>query len=213
MPIFNAIITNLANAPKASAQLDVSIDTAAGAGAPIDVTVFRSDGTRQDFRILTNDRGFASTAPAQDLFGISGGLTALVQAVTPSGIAAATALLRQKVSGQKIVLGIPPATSSANAALGASTTLSVAIGDIMRGTFLLIGNVTDGQPADVKVFVGSTTTAPRFANPELGVRKVWELALTAAEAQSHLIVQSSVPVVVQLAVDDGKVDEATVVST
>jgi hypothetical protein len=211
--LFHAIIPNLANGPKASAQLDLSMDAAAGEGAPIDVTVFHNDGTRQDFQILTNERGFASTTQVQDLLAGAAGQTVLVQAATPTGIGTATAVLREKFQGQKIILGVPPATTEENTPLTSGTRHTVAIGDVVPGTSLLIGNVTDGQPADVRVFVGSDVFAPRFVNPELGVRKVWEVELTAAEAQSNVIVVSDVPVIVQLVVEDGKkIDEAMVVA-
>jgi hypothetical protein len=44
---FHAVITNFGNAPRPSAHLDVSVDTAALPGGPVDVffDVYKADGT------------------------------------------------------------------------------------------------------------------------------------------------------------------------
>jgi hypothetical protein len=62
---------------------------------------------------------------------------------------------------------------------------------------LLIANVTDGQTADVNVFADPMVGAHVSPTPS----SAWtrrEVPLTAAEAQSHVIVTSSMPVIVQL---------------
>lgn len=213
---FFAIITNLGSAPHDHAQLDVSIDTG-GAGVPTAITfmVFRaSDGTQlASFVVLTNSQGFASSAfaapPNDNLFAVSGGLTALVKATTPLNVPTATAVLRQTVQGAKIILGVPPVT------VLSSTRVSVAIGDLMLGTHLLIANVS-GSPTAVDVFFGTASSpgAGRYKNGALGPNTVFQVDLVPTDANSNVIV-SSTPgnVIVQLAVDNGKVDMATVLPT
>jgi hypothetical protein len=199
--LYNVMIANPWRSRKAYAQLNVGIAGEAGEGAPTYVTVFAPDGSRQDVTILTNAQGFASTVDLGNLFEVSQGQSALVLARPPSGIDS-TATLRQTLDGAAITLGVP-ASRLGDAPLAADVRHAVVVGDLAKRTSLLVGNVTDGQPADVMVFVGSDTSSPHFENHELGVRKVWEVSLTAAEAHSFLIVESSVAVIVQLAVDDG----------
>ena len=209
--VFNAIITKSSSSLNGNAQLDLSLESTNGALTPIAVTVFRADGTRDDFEILTNSNGFATTASTRDLFVAAGSQDALVQARTPGGIENSTAILRQKVGGEKIILGVP-ASTRAGAPLGSGTQFSIALGDVSRTAFLLVANVTDGQPAEVTVHAGSVAFPARFSNPELGVHKVWKVPLSAADARTHIVVRSTVPVIVQLVIDDGKTDQATIVA-
>lgn len=204
---FNAIITGPSRSNN-SAQLDLSLESTNGAGTPIEVTVFRANGTRDDFQIVTNSNGFATTASTMDLFVAAGGQDALVQARTPGGLEYSTAILRQKVGSGKIILAVPAATR-AGAPLGAGTQFSIALGDFSRTASLLVANVTDGQPAEVTVHAGSAVFPARYSNPELGVHKVWKVPLSAADARTHIVVRSTVPVIVQLAID---VDQATIVA-
>jgi hypothetical protein len=209
--VYNAIITKSSNSINGSAQLDLSLESTNGGSTPIDVTVFRADGTRDDFQIVTNANGFATTASTKDLFVAGGGQDALVQARTPSGVESSTAILRQKVGGEKIILGVPAATR-AGEPLGVHTQFAVALGDVSRTATLLIANVTDGLPAEVRVHPGSVALPARYFNPELGVHKIWKVPLSAADARTHIVVHSSVPIIVQFVSDDGKVDEATIVA-
>jgi hypothetical protein len=209
---FNAILSKLGKPISATAQIDVSLESTNGAQTPIDVTVQRADGTRDDFQILTNDDGFATTASTKDLFAAAAGQDALVQIRTPVGVEASTALLRQKLGKEKILVALPVA-QRVGIPVGANTHFSIALGDVGRGSFLLIANVTVGQAAEVSVHVGSGVFPARFTNPELGVYHTWRVPLTAAEARKHVVVRSTVPVSVQLVIDDGKVDEAAIVAS
>jgi hypothetical protein len=218
MSEFYAIINNASNAPRANAQLDVSVDTAATGGAAVNVSFFvyrATDGVQVAlFEIPTNANGFASTAPSQNLFQASGGETALIKAVTPSG-APSMAVLRQRVQGQaKIVLGVPPLRKLDATLLGGGVQFSVAIGDIMSGTALLIANVSS-VAAMVDVFQGTRGVQGqgKYKNPDLQPNAIWRVDLQATDANSNLVIRSTEPMVIQLAVDDGKVDGATLVPT
>src|SRR5207247_8510638 len=100
--------------------------------------------------------------------------------------------------------GRPPVRSADGTPLAAGTYMTVAVGDLEKGTSLLIANASP-SPEEVNVFLG-TTGVPnlRYTNPLLQVNAVWQINLQPADANSHLIVRSSDIVVVQLAVDQGK---------
>src|SRR5688572_28487344 len=108
MAEFHAILTKFGNAPRASAHLDVSFDTNALAGGPVDVQfdVFATDGRSiGQFVVRANANGFASSelapAPNNNLFGLSGGEPALVRVRTPGGGVGATATLHQREQGNR----------------------------------------------------------------------------------------------------------------
>jgi hypothetical protein len=202
---FAVMIANPWSTRKARAQLEVAVSTDAGVGAPTTVDVHAPDGSQHTFSLLSDEQGFASTAELGDLFEVSHGQSALVLAHPPSGIANAVAL-RQTLDGAGVTLGVPPMRLPAATPIPLAADVShyLAVGDLARRTTLLVANVAVGQPADVGIFVGDVRHPPRFSNPEVGVYQVWEVPLTPAEAHSFLIVASSVEIIVQLAVDDGK---------
>jgi hypothetical protein len=89
----------------------------------------------------------------------------------------------------------------------------VAISDIRDGTTLLIANVNLGTDTSAEVTIGNLAAGGRrIVNNQLRAGTIWAVPLEARDANSHVVVRSTggQPLLVQLAVDDGKVDEATV---
>jgi hypothetical protein len=93
-----------------------------------------------------------------------------------------------------------------------STRVAVAVGDLMNGTTLLIANVNTGADTSVEVIIGNISAGGRRIVNDVGAARIWAVPLEPRDANSHVVVRSigGVPILVQLAVDDGKVDEATV---
>jgi hypothetical protein len=213
---FFAIITNINSAPKAFGHIDVSFPPAF-AGMPVTFNVFdpstgvEMTSTGSGFTNNVNANGFA-TSQGTNLFTISQTKTALVKASTPDtpGLSTSTAVLRQRVqSGGKIILGVPATTKPDGTPLQCGTRVAAAVGDFMQGVYLLIANVSS-LPVDISIDVGAATAKYQTTTP-LPANAVWTLALVAADANSHVVVNAAGgSVLVQLAIDDGKLDEASV---
>jgi hypothetical protein len=223
MADFYAVIVNLANAPKASAHLDVSINANLTGGQPVPVTYTVYSATTGvpvvQFEVNTVNNFVSNTlaaAPNNNLFTLSGTQTALVHAQTPSpqGVSSTNGVLIQRAAGAgKIVLGVPPVLGANGTALQGGTLIPVAVGDLMTGTYLFIANIS-GQTQAVDVFRG-TQGAPGagvYSNGQLPPNGVWQVQLQAGDAKQHIVIASTGNVMAQLAVDDGtKVDVAMLV--
>jgi hypothetical protein len=222
MANFFAIINGARNAPKADARLDLSIDTAATGGGPVNIEVFvyhDVDGVQLAmFNIPTNAQGFASTAGNnlfRNLFRASARRTALVKAVTPAGVPAAMAYLRQTGRAGKIILGVPPIKRNDNSTLACGTHFAVALGDYAKATRLLIANVT-AVPIGVDLFLGTQGARGQgaYTNPALQPNAVWTVNFQSSDAQSHMVIVGTDMMIMHLAVDDGRmVHEASVLPT
>jgi hypothetical protein len=209
MPLFYAILTGQRNAARAYAQLDVAIEPEAG-------------DTQVTFRVFVNGTPLpASTVMTVNGFARSGNLFtgvpnlthALAEANVPlTGVNPASGVLRQEDSGgasAKILLGVGPKEKAA------STRVAVAISDIRDGTTLLIANVNSAN-TEADVIIGNLSAGGRrIVNNNFLALTIWAVPLEARDANSHVVVRSigGEPLLVQLAVDDGKVDEATVFPT
>ena len=204
---FFAIFTNFGSAPRANAFLDVSANTdAAPQGANILFTVFLNGTQLAEFTTQTNANGFASSAAAQgpnrNLFRLTNGEPGLVRARVPSGATTATAILHQRGQGSRLIVAVPPAV------LAAGTVFPVTIGDIATGA-LLIGNVAGGE-VNADVFVGSTGApgAGKY-NVQLRDNQIGRIDLQPDDINSHLLVVASGEILVQLMIDDGRVNGIT----
>ncbi len=211
---FYAVIANQNHAKHPHAHINVSVDTGAGTGLEVDFLVRRAtDGQiLTSFVLYTNMSGFCSSssaaAPMNDLFKVSGGETALIYVRTPIGAPTSSAVVHEDLGDSKIVFSMPPIRSSTDASpLAAFEYIAVPVGAIGKGTSLFIVNVTS-VPVEVDIYVGTRSIgALRYTNPEIQAFSVWQVDLLPADARSHLIVSSqnpTIPVVVQLAVDQGK---------
>lgn len=221
MADFHAILTKFGNAPRASAHLDVSFDTAALAGGPVDVQfdVFAADGrTLAQFTVRANANGFASSelapAPNNNLFGISAGEPALVRARTPSGGFGATATLHQRESANRLVVSVPPDRRSDGSAVHVGRDFTLNVGEIRGSAALLVANVAavDVQ-ADVFLGSGGAPGTGRFTNPRIQPNCTWRVDLQAGETNANLVLKATDDIIVQLVIDDGRLNALTVVPT
>jgi hypothetical protein len=216
MAEFFAIITNFGTAPRVSAHLDVSVDTRTGPG-PVDVlfNVYDARGVQlAEFAVPTNANGLASSSTAganANLFVVSGGQPAIVRARTPATTTVSTAVLHQSQPGSRLVVGIPPARRSNGTPLNAGQVFPIALGRVAAAT-LLITNVSGGD-AGVDVFVGTAggVGAGKHTTPRLTNNALWRVDLDAADQDAHLIVSATAEVVVQLMIDDGRINALTCV--
>ena len=207
MPLFYAILPGQQNASNASARLDVAIEPEAGE-SQVTFRVFVNGGPLPNPQTVVTVNGFAKSG---NLFtGVPNLTPALVEANIPLAAAApASGVLHQRGSGSggaKILLGVGPSVKEA------STRVAVAIGDLMDGTTILNANVNSGADTGVEVIIGNISAGGRRIVNDVPAARIWVLPLEARDANSHVVVRSlgGEPVLVQLAVDDGKVDEATV---
>jgi hypothetical protein len=173
------------------------------------------DGTPiAEFNVNTVN-SFASNAmaaaPNNNLFTVTGQQTALIRVRTPSpqGVSSSNAILRQRVTGSKLVLGVPPVLNALGTQLQGGTQIPVAVGDLMSATYLFIANVS-GQTQAVDVYFG-TRGAPgagKYTNGQLPPNAVWQVQLQAGDGDQNVIIGSTGNVIAQIAIDDGnKVDE------
>ena len=219
---FAAVIVNPDNVRHPTAQIDVSMDTDGGTGIPVTFQVFNAEnGTRlSDFVLYTNVNGFCSSssaaAPNDNLFSASGGRTALVKVRMPIGVSASTAVMREDLGGSRIVFAVPPIRDIYSLPFAAYQLMPVAIGDLEKGTTLLIANVSS-DPVEVTILFGTSGFTPggslnRYTNRGIPINAVWSVDLQPGDANSHVEVRSSDNVTVQLVVNQGKgnISETTV---
>jgi hypothetical protein len=221
MAEFHAVITNFGSAPRANAHLDVSVDTVASGGASVDVLfdVFKADGSMiAEFSVPTNANGFASSAsaaaPNRNLFRLSGGEPAIVRARTPAGAGTTgIATLQQRGSGSRMLVTVPPDRKPDGTPIHAGKVFALHVGDI-RGTAtasLLVANVS-GADVAIDVFLGSpgASGTGKYQNPGLQNRNVWRQDLAPDDENANIAIRATGDVVVQLAIDDGRMNGLTV---
>ena len=216
---FNAIITNFGTATAPNARFDVSIDTRSIAGGPVNVlfdVYDASGGSLAEFVVPTNATGFASSAfapaPNNNLFRLTAGMPALVRAHTPDGATSASATLVQRGSGARLIVGVPPDRTYAGARVHVGTQFALNVGEI-RGVgtaSLLVANVS-GSDANVDVFVGTSGVpgSGKYNNPRLVNRATWRIDIQPEDYQAHLELASTGDVIVQLVIDDGRLNAIT----
>jgi hypothetical protein len=209
MSEFYAIITNFGNAPKASARLDVSVDTSVATG-PVDVlfNVYSATGAQlAEYTVTTNANGYASSSAVatNDLFKLSGGAPALVRARTPDNAVSSAAILHQTGPGNRIDVAVAPTNRRSDGKnLAQGTQFSIAIGPDVPSPSLLIANVS-GSDCAVDIFRGTRGSANggTQTNPKIATNALWRVDLTDADKGSNIVVASTGIVIVQLALDDG----------
>lgn len=217
---YNAVITNFGGAPRANAHLDVSFDTSALVSGPIDVLfdVFSADGSLlATFAVPANANGFASSAwapaPNHNLFLLSGGEPALVRARTPQAATSGTATLQQRGSGSRLLVSVPPDRNTDGTGIHAGQRFSFHVGDL-RGVATASLLVADVSGADVAVDVSiGTRAAPgagKYSTPQLRPRNTWRVDLQPDDENSNLVLTSTGDVIVQLVIDDGRLNALTV---
>ena len=212
---FFAMFTNFGSAPRVSAHLDLAVDTRTAPG-PVDVTfsAFSQTGASlAEFVVLTNANGFASSSSAQgpnkNLFRLTGGESGLVRARIPSTATFTAAVLTQRGQGSRLAIGVPAARATSGSPIGAGTNFPVAIGDVATAS-LLVANVS-GTDLAADVFVGSIAGVGggKYTIPRLTNMSIWRVDLQPSDVNSLLIVSATDQVVVQLIIDDGRVNGIT----
>lgn len=189
------IICNLDGAPHPSAAVDISSDATGDA----EFTVTPMGGAPSlPVSVLLNANGFASSSSSafSNFFSASGGLPAMVKTTfTPNF---STAILHQKTGKSTVLMSVPSAAES----LG--TRFNIAVGDLEKGVFVLIGN-PGGTRANVTVILGASTPVTTLTLPavDVGIYQV-------ANDHTNLIFLSDQPVFVQYAVNTGTISQSFV---
>ena len=104
-----------------------------------------------------------------------------------------TAILHQKTGKSTVLMAVPSAAES----LG--TRFNIAVGDLEKGVFVLIGN-PGGTIADVTVILGASTPLTTFIIPATDLH-IYQVT----NDHSNLIIASDQPVFVQYAVNTGTI--------
>src|SRR5262245_54655985 len=189
------IISTVSTSPRTAARINVTgID---GGGATF--SVFPPDGgaTVQD-SVPLSPEFFATSASSAvpgiaNLFVGAGGQTALVRVEYTQGDAGV--VLEQHSPEEKVVLALPALPTVAG------VTFWVPIGDLHRGTTLLIGNPT-GSPNGIIVRYGQGADQPPV---DVQPFQVAVIPVTVANTQLRIrVTDASSTVIAQLAVDTGK---------
>lgn len=189
------IISTESTSPRTAAWLNVTGMT----GGAVTFKVYPADGgaTVED-AVAMGPEFFAtsesSTNPGiQNLFVGAGGQSALVRVDYPSGPSAV--VLEQHSPEEKVVLGLP------SLATAQSPNFWVPIGDLHRGTSLLIGN-PNSSPNGIIIRYGQGAEQLPIAISAFGVVVI---PVTVANTQlSMRATDPSLPFIAQLAVDTGK---------
>lgn len=211
---FYAIITNFGNSPRSNAFLDVSSDTSTTRdGTEVLFYVFDVNGVGLAEFALTTTNGFVSTAsapaPNNNLFALSNGGPALIRARVPDGAITTTAELNQRSSGNRLVIGIPPARRQDNTPLAVGRLFPITNGAVSSSA-ILVANVS-GNDVTVDIFIG--TKGPdgtgKHTIARLKPNAVGRLDLTPDDANSHLVLSATGDIVAQIVIDDGKVNGVT----
>lgn len=219
---FHAVISNFGNAPRASAYVDVAFDARALAGSPVDVLfdVFSADGSLlAEFAVAANANGFASSgsapAPYRNLFLLSGGDAALVRARIPAGVVGGTATLHQRGTGSRLLVSVPQDRKSDGTPVHVGRNFTLHVGDlrgVARAT-ILVANVSGGDVA-ADIFVGMDAGSfLRYSTPRIENRVTWRVDLQPDDENANLLLRSNGDVIVQLVIDDGRLNAVTVLPT
>lgn len=130
------------------------------------------------------------------------------QSTDPAGREQTTASLHQRGQGNRLVIGVPPARKVDGSRLALGTLFPVALGDIAAA--LLVANVS-GSDVTVDVFIGTKGadgtgkhSIPRLKNNALG-----RIDLAQDDDNAHLVVSATGDIIVQLMIDDGRVNGVT----
>jgi hypothetical protein len=165
-------------------------------------------------------QGFASSAsapaPYRNLFRLAGGEPALVRARTPAGVTGATATLHQHGVGSRLLLSVPQDRKSSGMPVRAGRSFSFHVGARrgLRTASVLVSNVSGGDVA-ADIFVGSAGGAGngRYSTPRIENRTTWRVDLLPDDANASLVLTSNGDVVLQLVIDDGRLDAVAVLPT
>ena len=147
-----AIISNLDGAPHPSASMDISSD----AGGILDFVVIPQGGApTPPFTASFNENGFASTLSSTfpNFFTLAEGVTGALVRVIVEG-PTVSPVLHQKTGKSESFLYVPPVEKIVG------TTFLIPVGDLEKGTFLLIGNPGGTAAAlDVRLGLGGIRLA------------------------------------------------------
>ena len=188
--IHHVIIFNLDDAPHPSASMDISSDSSGDA----QFTVIPIGGAPSPpVSVTLNANGFASSSSSafSNLFSVSGGNAAMVRATFLSNTSGA--ILHQKTGKSTVLMSVPSEAKS----LG--TRFNIAVDDLEKGAFVLIGN-PGGTQANVNVVLGASTPLANFAIPATDLH-IYQVT----DDHSNLIILSDQPVFVQYAVNTGTI--------
>jgi hypothetical protein len=190
-----AVISAVRTSPKTTARLNVSSHLESDAT----FRVYPSTGGAAASDTLPVPRetlfvsSSSSTNPAiANLFVGADAQTALVEVQLPGAISGV--VLEQDSSDGKIVMAVPPRSVTAG------TVFVIPVGDLRRGTSILLGNVSS-LDASLTIQVGTSVEQP--LDPLRGFQAT---AIELTRSHTLVIVRSDVPVIAQLAVDSGKTD-------
>jgi hypothetical protein len=212
---FYAIFTNFGDAPHPHARLDISVDTRTADG-PVDIlyNVFNASGYQiAEFSVMTNENGFASSAmaepPNRNLFKLTNGEPGLIRARTPTTATTTNGVLYQRGTGSRLAVGVPPTRNSDGTLFNAGRIFPITLGEFTRAS-LLIANVS-GTDINVDVFVGTIggSGGGKYNNMLLSNKAIWRVDLAPDDANAHIIVSATDAVIVQLMIDDGRVNGIT----
>jgi len=195
-----AIISNLNGAPHPSASMDISSDAG---GSLAFVAIPQGGAPTPPFTASFNENGFASTllSTFPNFFTLAEGVTGALVRLTVGG-AIVSAVLHQKTGKSEVFLSVPPVEKSVG------TKFLIPVGDLEKGTFLLIGNPGGTAAAlDVRLGLGGMRLAA-FPVPPTGF-----VVYQVTNDHSNILLASDQPVFVQYAVDNGTISETFVLPT
>ena len=192
---YYAIIPGALITKRSSGFLDIAIDPDPGES----LVYFRVwvDGIPGPLAQAVTVNGFASSSNLHA--GLAPGHSVLVEARIDSPSTRATGSLRQR--DPDAVLGIGPAGPY-------GTIFRAAVGPLLDGATLLIGNKSEGD-APIDVTIGNLAPSSggpvgrRMSAPGLPPKTVWEVPLRAGDENSHILVRSTTDVLVRLLIRIG----------
>lgn len=200
---FYAMVESTGRKPFAS--LDVGVDTRTGVGVNVEFRAYAPNGNFiADFVVPTDTVGFASTESFGNLFGLTSGQPFTIRARTTQSVANSSATLNLRSASGSTAMGVLPLLQLDSSLMATGRLFSIALGNFQSARLLILSIA--GSGANVDVFRG--TDGP----PGTGIYSIQyipnngfaRIDLSQNEANSHLVVQASSIVIVQLIVDDGK---------
>lgn len=200
---FYAMVEPMGKKPFAS--LDLGVDTRHGVGVNVEFRAMAPNGNFiADFVVPVDPLGFASTESFGNLFGLTGGQPFVIRARTVSSLVNSSATLNVRSASGPMVMGIMPVLKLDGSLMAPGRIFSIALGNFQSAHLLILSIA--GSGTNVDVFRG--TDGP----PGTGVYSIdyipnngfARIDLSQNEANSHVVVQASSIVIVQLVIDDGK---------
>lgn len=200
---FYGIIDNFGKKLR-SARMDVAVDTAPGT-SEVQFEIFSEAGTPlAQFAAHTNPDGLASTATVINLVDLTVGQPMVIRARPSYNTAPASATIHVDSIGAPLTFGVWPTHRRDGPALAIGREFSIALGSFRAASILVASVGGTEQVVDVHVGTRGPDGNGVYSNPRLQVNALWRVNLSPAEAHSNLVVSSTGPVIVQVAIDDGR---------